>query len=460
MNLSRRSALRVGMGSLALATGAGCLSEPEQSNASGGYAAFFPLWDWARHVSGDAMEFENAVDTGQMGHGWEPPSDLQRDIASSRVFVYLDTEQFPWASEFAAEFERNYDTITLIDCMDGLENHLLPIETETDADADPASHDFDAAAVDIARMTLFEYRTGEEVGSWHEGHWHGGVPNVPVGDEVAITAVFEDDEGRVLPLGTDEQFQIAADFAGEASDALEIDSYGDHVVLAGSETAQARVAFELVADGETVWETSEEPPTVSVVEELEETTAPENADPHVWLDPVIAQDIVETIAEGLADADPDNADTYDANAAAYREELAAVDEKLHELTDAADRTVAVFAGHDSYRYLERRYGFELRTPAGISPDEVQSSDDISELIEVVEEHDIETILYDPFETQDPGEDVPTMVDVLLEETDATDSAPLTPLEGNTEEWDEAGYGWVEQMESVNIPSLKRALGAE
>ena len=231
-------------------------------------------------------------------------------------------------------------------------------------------------------------------------------------------------------------------------------------MFGGTDTTQVDIAFELVADGDVVWETSGEPTAVSVVEEVKETDAPENADPHVWIDPVIAQDIVQTIAEGLAEADADNAETYEENAATYIEDLQAVDEQFHELTETADRNVAVFAGHDSYQYIERRYGFELHTPTGVSPDDVQSSEDISEMIDLVEEHDIDTILYDPFETQDPGEDVPDMVDVLLEETDATESEPLTPLEGNTEEWDDEGYGWVEQMESVNIPSLERALGSE
>jgi len=37
-------------------------------------------------------------------------------------------------------------------------------------------------------------------------------------------------------------------------------------------------------------------------------------DPHVWLDPVLAQTEVSTIAEGLAEADPDNAEDYLENA--------------------------------------------------------------------------------------------------------------------------------------------------
>lgn len=34
---------------------------------------------------------------------------------------------------------------------------------------------------------------------------------------------------------------------------------------------------------------------------------------------------------------------------------------------------------------------------------------------------------------------------------------LSPVEGTIEEWAENDWGWVEQMEEVNIPSLEAAL---
>ncbi len=53
-----------------------------------------------------------------------------------------------------------------------------------------------------------------------------------------------------------------------------------------------------------------------------------------------------------------------------------------------------------------------------------------------------------------------MVEVLLENTGAENYEPLTPAEGTTAEWTEQEWGWVEQMEAINIPSLRAALGAE
>lgn len=463
MTRSRRAVLRSGAGAFALGALAGCLSEPGADSGAGedGYASFFALADWSNHVVGDEMEIENPVETGEMGHGWEPPVDLQREIAESAAFIYLDSPEFAWAQDVAADLEA--EDVTLIDALQGLESQLLPVDRGSDDDREPQDeYDDDPAEVQIAEFDIYDRRTGEEVGYWHGelDHWHGGVPDVVLDQHVAIEGVFEDEQGRVLPLGKDEPFQLEARIVdGADPDVLEIEPQGDHVEFHGVETGRTMVVFELVADGEVVWDTSEDNASVAVVEEPDDEST-EFADPHAWVDPVLAQEMVETIATGLGELDSDSAEQYEENAADYTDRMAEIDEQFEELAENATREVAVVAGHDSFQYLEERYGFEFRTPVGVSPDAVESSEDVSELIGVVEEHDIETILYDPFETQNPGDDVPQMVDVLLDETDATGSEPITAAGGTLQEWTERGYGWIEQMEEINLPSLAKALDAE
>lgn len=183
------------------------------------------------------------------------------------------------------------------------------------------------------------------------------------------------------------------------------------------------------------------------------------ADPHAWVDPVLAQEMVTKIAEVFANLDGNNAEQYDANAAAYRDRLAEVDTALEATIQDASLDVAVFAGHDSFSYIEQRYGFELVTPHGVSPDAIESIDDVAGLIDTIDEHGIDTVLYDPFEAAEGSDSLPQSVDLLLENTDATGAEPLTAISGTTKAWDEQGWGWVEQMEQVNIPSLEAALTA-
>ena len=182
-------------------------------------------------------------------------------------------------------------------------------------------------------------------------------------------------------------------------------------------------------------------------------------DPHVWTDPVLTIEMIEPIADGIAAIDPEHEDDYRQNTADYVERIGSVHDRFETLVDDAERETAVLAGHDSFGYLEDRYGFELHTPVGISPDAVESFGDISSTIDLIEERGIETILYDPFESPDPPEDLPQMVEVIFEHTAVEDAQPLSPASGTTAEWDDRGWGWVEQMEELNLPSLRSALGA-
>ncbi|APX95887.1 metal ABC transporter solute-binding protein, Zn/Mn family [Natronorubrum daqingense] len=455
MERTRRSVLQAGAGALALGTLAGCLSDPVSGEADGGYASFFALWDMASEIGGDELEFENAVPTGDMGHGYEPSSDLQRDIADSDVFVYFETDEFGWVEEYVVDFERDYDHLTLIDAMDGLEDQFLEMDSDTAADQEPDNFDDDPESVSVVGFELFERRSGEELAWWHNDHWHGGLPDVAVGETLEVEAVVEDSEGRILPIGSNELFQLEATTADDSEgETVEIDSQGDHVIFSGLEEDMSRVVFELVADDEVVFDTSNDNARLEVVDEVEDSDVPEMYDPHVWVDPVLVRDIVGTIRDGLIEADPDNEDVYEENAAAYIDRIDDVHEQLQGLFEDADRDIAVLAGHDAFQYLEARYDIELHTPVGISPDDNVSPNDISDTIEIIEENDIDTILYDPFD------DMSNVIDEALAETDAEDTARLSPLEGTTEEWEDDGYGWVEQMEEVNIPALQAAFGAD
>ncbi|MDZ5813085.1 metal ABC transporter substrate-binding protein, partial [Halorubrum sp. AD140] len=154
-------------------------------------------------------------------------------------------------------------------------------------------------------------------------------------------------------------------------------------------------------------------------------------DPHVWVDPVIAADVVDTIATGFGEADPDNADDYADNAAAYADELDAVDDAFESIAENAERDVAVMAGHNSFQYLEARYGLRLHSPVGVSPDNEPTQTEIADTIDLVNEEGIDAVLYDSFES-------PRLAESIVENSDATEAIPVTPAGGTTEEWNDDG----------------------
>jgi len=459
MEQTRRSLLKSGVGVATLGSLSGCLSGLQTADTDG-YAAFFALWDFAEQIGGDEMEFQNPVEAGSMGHGWSPDGDLTRDIAGSQAFVYLDTPEWTWAQDIATDLERDHPDVTVIDALDGLGPQLIRFDTDALPEPDHG-HEYPPENVVFAEFDIIDLRSEEQLGYWHTDHWHGGIPDVEVGGQVPVGIVLRDETDRVVPLDESSSYQIFARVAtGESSDPVTIRSDGASVEFHGESTGTTDVVFEIYHDSELVYETIDDPARVTVVAERDDDGAGAFHDPHAWVDPVIAQEMVETISDGFADADPDNAEIYAENADAYNSRLQSVHEQLEVLSETADRDVAVFAGHDSFAYVERRYDLTLHTPVGISPDAAESFQDISRTIEVVNTHDIETVLYDPFEAPDPDNDLPEMVEILFEQTAVTDAKPLSPASGTTEEWNERGWGFIEQMEEMNIPSLQAAFGAE
>ena len=176
-------------------------------------------------------------------------------------------------------------------------------------------------------------------------------------------------------------------------------------------------------------------------------------DPHVWVDPVLAQEMVDTIAAGFAEIDPENSETFEANAADYTERLAALDAAYQQLVEDADGSTVVLASHSSFAYVEDRYDFDIHTVAGVSPDATPSPSEIAGTLDLVDDNGIDVILYDRFESD-------RLATTIVDNTTASEAVPITAGAGTTSEWAEEGVGFIEQMQEVTIPAFRRALGAE
>jgi len=118
-------------------------------------------------------------------------------------------------------------------------------------------------------------------------------------------------------------------------------------------------------------------------------------DPHIWVDPILAQQIVSTIADGFAAKDPTNKDYYLANAKVYNEKLAALDTQIRTSLEKCSRKTIVYGGHFAFGYFARRYGLEhLSTYAGFSPNAEPTPRKITEMIETLKKADTSYIYYE------------------------------------------------------------------
>lgn len=94
-------------------------------------------------------------------------------------------------------------------------------------------------------------------------------------------------------------------------------------------------------------------------------------DPHVWLDPVLAQKIVGQIRDAFKAADPADAAAFDADASSYLDSLSSLDAEYRSgLSQCATRQVV--ASHDALGYLAKEYGLDIVPIAGLSPDDEPS----------------------------------------------------------------------------------------
>jgi zinc transport system substrate-binding protein len=174
----------------------------------------------------------------------------------------------------------------------------------------------------------------------------------------------------------------------------------------------------------------------------------EDADPHVWLDPLRFGLIVDAIAEALSEISPDDADEFEANAESYRAELVALDEEFRAGLSSCRRDDIVTA-HGAFGHLADRYGLNEEPITGIDPESEPDPDRLDELTRLIEDRGVTTVFY---ETLVPAE----LAETLAREA-GIDVAVLNPIEGLTEEQTDDGVTYLDLMRE-NLDALRSALG--
>lgn len=118
-----------------------------------------------------------------------------------------------------------------------------------------------------------------------------------------------------------------------------------------------------------------------------------SSDPHAWQDLGNGVIYARNIATALAKADPDNAASYEANAAAYIAGLEAMDAEVAAAFAAipAERRKVV-TSHDAFGYFGAAYGVEFIAPTGVSTEAEASAADIAKIIDQIR-HDHITAVF-------------------------------------------------------------------
>ena len=121
-------------------------------------------------------------------------------------------------------------------------------------------------------------------------------------------------------------------------------------------------------------------------------------DPHIWMDPILAQECVKQLAAELGKLDEENADTYSSNAAEYNKTLAQLDKDITSaLKDA--QLQPFFTKHDAFSYFDKRYHLNCAGILETIPDSDVSPRHIAKLLKKIRTEKVVAIMV-PTKAQD------------------------------------------------------------
>lgn len=184
------------------------------------------------------------------------------------------------------------------------------------------------------------------------------------------------------------------------------------------------VSLAEVAGPERLLEPSEE---AHAGEEEGEHAGEEEAtvDPHMWFDPSVMADAAVRTGEAFAAADPDNADTYRANAEELQGQFVALEEELAAMLGGECQHNEAIVSHQAYGYLLEPFGISQHGVTGINPEAGASSGELAELVEEIRAEGFDFVLTEPVEGREGAETVAREAGVELLE--------ISPLDAVTED---------------------------
>jgi len=170
-------------------------------------------------------------------------------------------------------------------------------------------------------------------------------------------------------------------------------------------------------------------------------------DPHIWLDPVLVQDQIETMKEAFIESDPDGEEAYASRAEAFQDELQTLHEAFEEaFSDASQRRFVT--QHEAFGYLARRYDLNQMAVGGLSTEVEVSPSRIAEINQLVEEYDIPVIYFQEGANS-------SIAETVTNETGA-DDAELYSLETLPSVVEAEEEGYIEAMKR-NLEALKLSI---
>jgi zinc transport system substrate-binding protein len=170
-------------------------------------------------------------------------------------------------------------------------------------------------------------------------------------------------------------------------------------------------------------------------------------DPHIWLDPVLAQDHIEIIRDAFLVVDQEGSSFYEQKAESYLAQLRSLDDSYEEnLTQCGTRSFLM--SHGAFSYLAERYNLEMIPISRLSPGQEPSPRELADIILLAREKNIHTVFFETLTSSRLSEVVAGEIEGEL--------FPLHSLEGLVQEEVRSGESYISLMEK-NLEQLRKGL---
>ncbi|MBQ0138291.1 MAG: zinc ABC transporter substrate-binding protein [Kurthia sp.] len=118
-----------------------------------------------------------------------------------------------------------------------------------------------------------------------------------------------------------------------------------------------------------------------------------NTDPHVWISPIIAQDLATSVKDALVKKDASHKADYEKNYKAVIQDLQKLDTEYKEMADQAKQKT-FFVSHASFGYIAGSYGLEQEAIAGLNSQDEPSQKELTEIADEAKKDNIKYILFE------------------------------------------------------------------
>jgi len=367
-------------------------------------ATIFPTYDFTKQIGKDRVDAVKLLPPGVEAHGFEPrPKDVVT-INKADVFVYTGEYMEPWAEDILDGVTNK--ELAVVDSSKGIE--LMDEADHVGHGGHGGEHAFEWAGSFVLPAGKYVWTFAKVDGAYADPAMkmvfvstaEKGIEAIEAQEEAAEKMLEMEDatprgHGEMLSPNGKNAYKLTFDQNRDVTEfPIVIEEDGVYAFFT------EHMPFEFEADEHFLKDSNRQ----DVEPVAQEPDAGDHhhhhhhhggIDPHIWVDLAYAQQMVDTIAESLAQKDPENKNYYLTNAKEYNAKLAALDARFSETLANCKHDTIIYGGHFAFGYFAKRYNLGHESPyEGFAPNAEPSPKAIAELIDKVEASGIKVIYHE------------------------------------------------------------------